>query len=468
MLNLEEFRAQAHELVDWMADYFQDIRKFPVKSRSLPGEIYKQIPEDPPIAGETMEEIIKDFEKVILPGITHWQHPNFHAYFNGNSSYPSVLAEMLTATLGAQCMLWDTSPAAAELEERMMEWLRSMLDLPSNWTGVIQDGASTATLVSLLSAREIKSGWKVNNQGFDGTQRYSIYCSQQAHSSVDKAVRIAGFGLESLRKIPVDQKYAMKSDLLEAKIKQDIEEGYTPLAVIATIGTTGSTAVDPIPHIGIICKDYNIWLHIDAAWAGTALLLPEYRYMNQGFEQADSFVFNPHKWMFTNFDCSAYFVKDSKILVDTFSLVPEYLKTQAQGVNNYSEWGIQLGRRFRALKLWFVIRNFGTECLIQKVREHITWAQELATIIDQHTEFQLMVEAPLATICFRYAPKHCQDLDQMNQQLLERINQTGKLYLTHTRLNGDYVLRLVVGQTYIKKKDLTQAWEIIEETAKSS
>jgi aromatic-L-amino-acid decarboxylase len=379
VINLEEFRSQAHELVDWMADYLKDIRKFPVKSQVSPGEIFQQIPDHPPNKSESIPAIMEDFVKIILPGITHWQHPNFHAYFSGNSSYPSVLAEMLTATLAAQCMLWETSPAATELEEKMMEWLKSLLALPSTWTGVIQDTASTATLVAILSARESKSKWNINKHGFFGGERFTVYCSEQAHSSVEKAVRVAGLGSEALRKIPVDPQFSMQTDRLAKTIAKDQQAGYTPLAVVATLGTTGSTAVDAVPVIGSICEKSDIWLHVDAAWAGTAMLLAEYRWMNQGLELADSFVFNPHKWMFTNFDCSAYFVQDPAILRKTFSLVPEYLKTGTQDVNNYSEWGIQLGRRFRALKLWFVMRNFGADEMRKQIKQHITWAKNLVS-----------------------------------------------------------------------------------------
>ena len=450
-----------------MADYLKDIRKYPAKSQVNPGDIFKQIPDGPPVEGESIESIMKDVDDIILPGITHWQHPNFHAYFNGNSSYPSLLGEMLTATIGAQCMLWETSPAATELEEKMMDWLKSLLDLPSEWKGVIQDGASVATLTAVLTARESKSQWNINKLGFKGSERFAVYCSEQAHSSVDKAIRIAGIGDQALRKVAVDDRFALIPELLEDQIVKDESAGFKPLLVVATLGTTGSTATDPVSDIAKICQQHKIWLHVDAAWAGTAMMLPEYKWMNEGLNLADSFVFNPHKWMFTNFDCSAYFVRDAEILQRTFSLVPEYLKTQTKGVNNYSEWGIQLGRRFRALKLWFVLRNFGVEGLRKKVRQHIAWAQELATEINSHPEFQLLVPAPLGTVCFRHVPiAHNQEneLDTLNKILLEKINQRG-LYLTHTTLNGIFTIRLVVGQTYTEKRDIDYAWNTIKELA---
>jgi len=469
-VNIEEFRKEAHRLVDWMADYLNDIRTCPVKSQVKPKEIMAQLPDSPPQNGAAFEQIMGDFESIIFPGITHWQHPSFFAYFPANSSPPSVLAEMLTATIGAQCMLWQTSPAAAELEERVMNWLGQMLGLPAEFTGVIQDTASTATLCSILSARERHSDWKTNSKGMFDSPPLAVYCSQETHSSIDKAVRIAGLGSEYIRKIAVDDKYAMRPDELEKRIKSDTDEGIQPLCVIATLGTTGSTAIDPIEEIGKICRKYNTWFHVDAAYAGTALLLPEMRWMNQGIEMADTFVFNPHKWMFTNFDCSAYFVKDPSVLVRTFEILPEYLKTsEADRVNNYRDWGVPLGRRFRALKLWFVIRSYGVSELQAMIRNHIAWGQELAGKIKKASDFELLAPAPLNLICFRYHPNGIDDpgkLDDINRRLLETLNQTGKLYLTHTKLDGKYTLRFVASQTQVKRDDIMAAWDIIRETAR--
>jgi len=467
-MDIQEFRTTAHKLVDWMANYFEHIEDYPVKAQVKPGSIFEQIPNQAPGTGEEIQKIIEDFEKVILPGMTHWQHPNFHAYFNGNSSYPSVLAEMLTATLAAQCMIWETSPAATELEEKMMEWLKDLLHLPQQWSGVIQDGASTATLVSLLTAREKATQHQVNRQGLQDKPVFRVYCSHQAHSSVEKAVRIAGLGQENLIKVDVDQNFALDPQDLTNKIQQDLDKGYTPLWMVATLGTTGSTAVDPVPEMAALCKEYGTWLHVDAAWAGTALMLPSHQWLGQGIEHADSFVFNPHKWMFTNFDCTAYFVSDDELLQRTFTLVPEYLKTRSHGqVNNYSDWGIQLGRRFRALKLWFVMRSFGKKGLRDKITEHVTWAEQLAEEIRTHQQFELLVEAPLATVCFRLKPGDhtTEELNTLNETLLHRINQTGKIYLTHTKLNGVYTIRLVVGQTYQQKRHIDKAWSLIQNIA---
>lgn len=468
-MDIDSFRASAHLMVDWMADYFRSIETYPVKAQVHPGTIFDQIPDRAPEKGEPMERIFQDFLEIIMPGMTHWQHPNFHAYFNGNSSYPSVLAEMLTATLAAQCMIWETSPAATELEEKMMEWLKDLLYLPRQWQGVIQDTASTATLVSLITAREKHSDWKVNRQGLVGDKRYRIYASQQSHSSVEKAVRIAGLGGENLVLIEVDDLFALSAKDLRKKVAEDLKAGYVPLWAVATLGTTGSTATDPLGEIAAICKENSMWLHVDAAWAGTAMMLEEYHWLRQDLERADSFVFNPHKWMFTNFDCTAYLVADPESLQRTFTLIPEYLRTPSHGrVNNYSDWGIQLGRRFRALKLWFVLRSFGKEELRSKVANHVKWAGELALLIDQHPQYELMAPAPLATVCFRYCPPEQAeaDLNDLNEKLLHLLNKTGKVYLTHTKLKNLFTIRLVVGQTYQQKKHIDKAWKLIQETAR--
>ena len=338
-MDSNDFRKEAHRLVDWMADYFKNVEDYPVKPNIEPGSVLKQLPEGPPENGESFDAMFNDFVHIIMPGMTHWESPKFMAYFPANKSYPSVLAEMLTATLGAQCMSWITSPAATELEEQMMIWLRDMIGLPDIFTGVIQDTASTATLAALLMAREKVSNFEINESGFSAGQTFTIYCSSETHSSIEKDVKIAGFGRKSLQKIGVDDAYAMKPELLEQAIKKDLNEGCKPACVIATIGTTGSTAIDPLQEIADICKRYDIFLHVDAAYAGTALLLPEMRGMIKGIEHVDTFVFNPHKWMFTNFDCSAFFVQDEELLVRTFEITPEYLKTpDDERVKNYRDW----------------------------------------------------------------------------------------------------------------------------------
>lgn len=468
-MDTQRFRTEGHKLIDWMADYLEDVRHFPVKSTVNPGEIIARIPSAPPAEGTSFHDIFADFQKDILPGVTHWQHPSFFAYFPANSSAPSVLAEMLTATLGAQCMLWQTSPAAAELEERMMQWLGQMIGLPAGFEGVIQDTASTATLCAMLTAREKRSNYRINDCGFSD-QKFVLYCSTETHSSIEKGVKIAGFGRQNLRQIAVDDKFAMIPSELEKAILQDKAAGLTPLCVIATIGTTGSTAIDPIKQIADICVQQAIWLHVDAAFAGTALLLPEMRWMSEGLELADSFVFNPHKWMLTNFDCSAYFVRDKEALIRTFEILPEYLKTaEADRVNNYRDWGIPLGRRFRALKLWFVIRSYGVEGLRRIIRDHIALSRWVVEQIKNSDDFELLAPAPLSLVCFRYRPRGIDDqaaLNQLNERLLATLNATGKLYMTHTKLRGNYTLRMVTAQTQVTREDVEAAWGLIVKTAR--
>lgn len=466
-----EFRAEAHRMVDRMADYFEQIEQYPVKSQVKPGEILKQLSPAPPEQPESIAQVMEDFDKIILPGITHWQNPNFFAFFPANSSYPSVLAEMLTAALGQQGMIWETSPAAAELEERVMDWLKQLCGLPENWTGVIQDTASASTLAALLTARERVTGFRVNEKGFSNTDKLRVYCSTETHSSIEKAVKIAGIGQKNLVKVAVDENFAMQPAALRAAIEADLKAGYKPLSVIATIGTTGSTAVDPIREIGQICHKLNIWLHVDAAYSGTALVLPEMRYFADGLELADSYVFNPHKWMFTNFDCSAYFVRDPEILIRTFEILPEYLKTRTRGqVNDYRDWGVALGRRFRALKLWFVIRNFGAEGIRQKIKLHLELAQWLTNEISQSTEFELLAPVDFSLVCFRYLPAGITDevrINEINESLLQTLNASGKIYMTHTKLNGKYTLRMVIAQTYVEKHHIENAWKRIRETAQT-
>lgn len=469
MLSSEQFRDYAHKVVEWITDYWKFIDKYPVKSQVKPGEIYNQLPAQAPEEAESMGKILADFERIIIPGITHWQSPNFYGYFPANSSFPSLLAEMLTSALGAQCMIWETSPAAAELEERVMNWLIDMIGLPKEWEGVIQSTASDATLAAILSAREKFSQYRINEAGFDGTERFRIYCSSQTHSSIDKAVKIAGIGKINTVHISVDHNFAMNPAELEKAIHMDISAGYKPLCVIANIGTTSSTAVDPVAPIARICNENGIWLHVDAAYVGSALILPEYQYLIEGIEDADSFVFNPHKWLFTNFDCSAYFVKDKKALTRTFEILPEYLKTGVdQEVNNYRDWGIPLGRRFRALKLWFVIRNYGVKGLQETLRKHIQLAQHLSNQIRQHPDFEVVAPTLVNLVCFRYRPvgiKDQRELENLNRHLKEELNASGRMYLTHTKLNDNYTLRIVIGQTYVEEEHVQASWEFIQETA---
>lgn len=464
-MDIKEFREHGHQMVDWMADFLENIEDLPVRAQVKPGDIFAQLPEHPPVEGESMNDIFADFKSIILPGMTQWQHPNFHAYFPANSSKPSILAEMLTATLGAQCMVWATSPSAAELEDQMMIWLQEMLALPENWVGSIQNGASEATINALLSAREQASNFDTNFSGLKSSD-YRIYCSEQAHSSIDKAVAISGLGRDNLIKIPVDKDFAIDVKALEKQIEDDLKHGLKPLMVQCAMGTTGSTAIDSLKEIAKITSEKGIWLHVDAALAGTALLLEEMRWMSEGMELADSFVFNPHKWMFTNFDCSAYFVKDKEALIRTFSINPEYLKTREDDdVNNYRDWGISLGRRFRALKLWFVIRSYGVNELKAKIRLHLELAQWFKNQVQGHRYFELLAPVPLNTVCFRaVAPDLSQDsVNALNERILNEVNDRGNIFITHTKLAGKYTLRMVVGQTEVQKRHIEKAWEEILE-----
>jgi len=457
----DEFRRYGHRLIDWVADYLEDVGRYPVRPDLSPGDIKRRLPDHAPNRGEPMEAIFSDFLQIILPGITHWQHPSWFAYFPANNSPPSVLAELLTAGLGAQCMVWETSPAAAELEEMVLEWLREALGLPPGWNGVIQDTASTASLVALLTAREQATSFESNRRGI--REDLGIYVSEEAHSSIEKGAKIAGYGKEHIKKITTDEDFAMIPADLEAAVTRDEKLGSRPACVVATIGTTSSSAIDPLEDIGRICRRHGIWLHVDAAYAGSAALLPEKRWIFTGVEHADSLAFNPHKWLLTNFDCSAYYVKDPEALIRTFEIHPEYLKTGVDAqVKNYRDWGIQLGRRFRALKLWFVLRSYGIEGLQRILREHIRLAQLFERWVDAHSSFELMAPVPLSLVCFRLNDGRPEpELDRLNRELISRLNRSGRLLLTQTVLKGRFVLRMAIGSRTTREADVRAAWELI-------
>src|SRR5436309_2392731 len=445
----EEFRRRGHEVVDWLAKYFEGIESFPVLSRVEPGQIHGSLPANPPAEGEPFEAMLKDVEKLILPGITHWQSPNFFAYFPCNNSGASILGDLLSSGLGVQGMLWATSPACTELETHMLDWLVQMLDLPQKFLssdtggGVIQDTASSASLCALLAARERATQYGSNRKGCDG--RLVAYASTQTHSSVEKAVKIAGLGSDNLRAIEVDQDFALRPNALARQVEADKRSGLVPCFVCATVGTTSSNAIDPVREIAAICREHNLWLHVDSAMSGTAALCPEFRYLHDGMEFADSYCFNPHKWMLTNFDCDCLYVADRKHLIQTLSVLPEYLRNQATesgAVIDYRDWQIPLGRRFRSLKLWFVLRHYGIEGLQFHIREHVRLAQHFAKWFSNDARFELAVPAPLNLVCFRLKSG-----DQTNQSLMDSLNGSGDLCLTHTRLNGRFTLRICIGQT---------------------
>ncbi len=466
-LTSDEFRKYGHQVVDWIAQYLEEVESRPVLSQLEPGDVRDALPDAPPEDPEPFEAVMEDLNRVILPGITHWQSPNFFAYFPTNSSPTSILGEMLSAGLGVQGMLWATSPACTELETHMMDWLVDLLALPEKFRsetqggGVIQDSASSATLCALLAAREQATSGASNESGAKGD--LVAYSSSQAHSSIEKACLIAGIGRQMLRKIEVDEDFAMSSEALERAVRRDIESGLKPFFVCAAVGTTSSMAIDPIPEIAEICRKHGLWLHVDAAMAGTAALCPELRSMHRGIEQADSYTFNPHKWMFVNFDCNAFFVDDRQALLNALSILPEYLRNQATAsgqVIDYRDWQISLGRRFRALKLWMVIRQHGREGLAQLVREHVQLATEFEAWIHDSEAFELVVPRQLNLVCFRHRRGNA-----FNEQLVERLNRDGRIYLTHTKLGDIYTLRMSIGQWQTKAEHIEQAWQLIQRTA---
>ncbi len=463
----EEFRRYGRAVVDWIADYYQRIESLPVLSQVKPGQIRASLPSEPPAHGEAFETILRDVEKLILPGVTHWQSPSFFAFFPGNASAPSILGELISAGLGVQGMQWATSPACTELETHVLDWLVDMLGLPDRFRstgvggGVIQDSASTASLCALLAARERTTGYASNQRGCDG--RLVAYASSEAHSSIEKAVKIAGLGRENLRLIETDDRFAMRPDAFVQQIERDREEGLVPCFVCATIGTTSSNGLDPLPEIGRICREQDLWLHVDAAMSGTAALCPEFRYIHDGLELANSYCFNPHKWMFTNFDCDCFYVADRETLIETLTILPEYLRnkaTESGAVIDYRDWQIPLGRRFRSLKLWFVIRHYGVEGLRHHIRRHVQLAQRFASWVREDNRFELVVPPPLNLVCFRHRGG-----DVANQELLDRLNRSGDLYLTHTRLHDRFTLRLSVGQTHTESRHVERAWRRIQEVA---
>jgi len=462
-MTIDEFKNNAYKVIDWIADYYKNVDSFPVLSQAAPGDIRSKLPDHPPEDGETFEAVLADMNEKILPGITHWQSPNFFAFFPCNSTGPAILGDMLSTGLGVQGMLWATSPACTELETHVLDWLVEMLDLPEKFKstgtggGVIQDTASSATLCALVAAREKASNGNINETGFDGTLR--VYTSSQSHSSIEKAVKIAGIGKHNLRSIAVDNEFAMRPSELRRAIEQDITDGLTPAFVCATVGTTSSTALDPLTEIGRICSEFGIWLHVDAAMAGSAAICPEYRFIQEGLEHAQSYCFNPHKFLLTNFDCSCFYVSDKDALIDSFSITPEYLKTKASESNSvfdYRDWQIPLGRRFRSLKLWSVIRYYGTKGMQAHIRQHMESAKAITEKINKDDRFELMAPTVLNLVCFRYKGS-----DDFNETLVQRLNDSGKLYLIHTKLNNKYTLRFSIGQTKTTWDHVIKAWELI-------
>lgn len=459
----EEFRKWGHHAIDWIADNMEDPERHPVLSRVSPGSIRAQLPEAPPSDGESMEDIFGDLERIIVPGLTHWNHPNFFAYFAITGSGPGIIGELLTAAFNVNAMLWRTSPSATELEEHVLDWLRQMLGLSEDFTGVVYDTASISTFHALAAARQAIPEWDVGQNGLAGPDapRLRVYTSEHAHSSVEKAGLAIGLGRQGVCKIAVDDEFRMDSCALEDAIKRDINDGWRPFCVSATVGTTSTTSIDPVGAIADICQSYGLWLHVDAAYAGAAAILPEMSNILDGCERADSFVMNPHKWMFTPIDFSAFYCRRPDVLKQAFSLTPEYLKTpDGDAVTNYMDYGIQLGRRFRALKFWMVIRYFGVDGLRRRIREHIRLGQLFAKWIEESPDFELMAPPPFSTVCFRLKSD-----DASNQQLLDLVNASGKAFLSHTRLAGQLTLRLTVGNLRTEEKHVRSAWQLLQSIA---
>ena len=463
----EQFREEGKKVIDWIADYYENIEKYPVLSQVKPGEIKASLPGNPPQKGESMEDMMRDLDEKIMPGITHWQSPNFYAYFPSNTSFLSILGDLISSGLGVQGMIWATSPAATELETRVLDWLADMMGMPEKFKststggGVIQDTASTSSLTAMIAARERATNFQSNKTGIQ--QKLVAYISTQTHSSLEKAAKICGIGSNNLRMIEVDEKFAMRTDLLKEQIQKDKAAGLTPFFICAALGTTSSNAIDPIAAIGEIAKKENCWFHIDAAMSGTAMLCPEFRHFQEGIELADSYCFNPHKWMFTNFDCDVFWVANRQELINTFSILPEYLRnkaTESGEVFDYRDWHVQLGRRFRSLKLWFVIRHYGVEGLQFHIRKHVELAQKFTTWVNESENFELFVEPPFNLVCFRHKAG-----DDFNMKLMNAVNVTGKAYFTHTKLNGQVVLRMSIGQTNTEEKHVKETWDLIENVA---
>ena len=467
----DEFRRQARRVLQWIGDYLERPERFPVVPRVAPGDIAETIPDQPPAEPESLDAVLDDFERLIVPGVTHWNHPGFFAYFAISASAPGILAEMLISTLNVNAMLWKTSPAATELELRTLDWLRQLLGLSDGWFGLINDTASISTLLALAAAREAKPELAIREKGMAGRTdlpRMRVYTSAHAHSSVDKAAITLGFGHENVVHVDTDADFRMRVEALDAAVRSDRAAGWLPLATVATVGTTSTTSIDPVPAIAALCAREGMWLHVDGSYGGVAAVVPEMRHVLAGVELADSLVVNPHKWLFTPIDLSAMFTRRPDVLKRAFSLVPEYLVTREQSdVVNLMDYGVQLGRRFRALKLWMVIRAFGAEGLAARLRQQMGMAREFAGWVDAAPDWERVAPVPFSLVCFRYAPAGTSEAEReaLNAAILERVNSSGRAYLSHTKLNGRYVLRLAIGNMRTEPRHVSDAWRLLTEAA---
>lgn len=463
----QELRRALHEAAEWVGSYLEHVGDLPVLSRVTPGAIAATLPPSAPQHGQSLEEILKDIDRLILPGITHWNHPAFFAYFGISSSGPGIVGELIAAALNVNAMLWRTSPAATELEQRTLQWVAEMLGLPTGWFGEITDTASASTLYALAAAREA-AGLDIRNQGMAGRTDLpplAIYCSTQTHSSIDKAAIALGIGRQWTRHIETDAEFRMRPDFLEHAIKSDVAAGVKPLAVVATVGTTSSTSIDPVPAIAEICQRYGLWLHVDAAYGGAAALLPSHRQVLAGCDQADSFVVNPHKWLLTPLDCSLLYTHRPQDLKRAFSLVADYLRTTESDVINLMDYGLSLGRRFRALKLWMVIRAYGHEGLARIIEGHITEAQWLARQIDEAPGWERLAPVPFSTVCFRHVPSGISDLEAHNAAIIDTVNAGGQAFLASTKLNGQYAVRVAIGNFATTHTHVARVWELLQKAA---
>jgi aromatic-L-amino-acid decarboxylase len=463
----DELEPAARAVADWITNYLTGVASYPVLAQVRPGEIRERLPLSMPEKGEGFPSMLRDFEELLLPGVTHWNHPGFFAYFSITGSAPGVLGEMLASALNVNAMVWRSSPVATELEEHALAWLRDLLGLPKAFDGTINDTASSSSLYALAAAREAKLP-EASEHGLSGAPRGRFYASEQAHSSIDKAVITLGFGRSGIRKIPTDEVFRMVPGELRRAVEEDMEAGIRPLGVVATLGTTSTTSVDPVAAIGEIAREFDLWLHVDAAYGGPAAAVPEFRPLFTGWEEADSIVVNPHKWLFTPIDCSVLFVRDPEQLRKAFSLTPEYLTTAEAGVaRNLMDYGVSLGRRFRSLKLWFVMRYFGAEGIRDRIRQHVEMAREVAAWVDADSDWERVAPVPFSTVVLRFAPPGSseEDLDRWNRAIMDRVNASGEFFLSHTVLNGRVCLRIALGNLRTRWEHLERCWALLREAA---
>jgi aromatic-L-amino-acid/L-tryptophan decarboxylase len=470
-MSSDEFKKMGYELIEWTANYLSNLESLPVLPNVKPGDIKSKLPKEAPQNPEGSDKFMNDLNEIILPGVTHWQHPNFMAYFNSTGSMPGILGEIVAAAFSTNGMVWKSNPASTELEETVLNWFRDLVGLPEEYFGIVYDSASVSTMHGIAAARE-NAGLNIRKHGMCGIPKLILYCTEHAHSSIDKGALTLGIGLDGIHKIKADENFEMIPSELANAIIEDRKKGYVPFCVAATVGTTSSTAVDPVDAIADICEREKIWFHLDCAHAGVMALLPEMRKHFKGFDRADSIVFNPHKWLFVPMDFSILYTRKPQVLKEAFSLVPEYLKTSADDqVINYMDYGIQLGRRFRSIKFWFVLRYFGADGLRERLREHVRLGQLFAKWVDEDSDFERLAPTNFSTVSFRAHPKNIFDeasLNNLNEKLLENINSTGKVFMSHTKLNGKFTLRTVISSLRVEEKHVRLAWDVIRESLKQT